>query len=174
MLTFLNSLPESRKSWLSLAAIATAFELTALYFQHVIGLAPCVMCIYQRTAILGVVFAGLIGAIAPKQLVVRIVAYALWGVSAFKGLFIALEHVNIQVNQSPFFSCDFRPNFTHTIAVDEWLPFFFKADGDCASISWTFLSWSMSQWMVIIFAGFSFSLVVILLNRLRPSNQFKI
>lgn len=174
MLTFLNTLPESRKAWLSLAAIATSFELIALYFQHIMGLAPCVMCIYQRTAILGVVFAGLLGAIAPTQLIIRVAAYSVWGYSAIKGLMLALEHVNIQVTQSPFFSCEFRPNFAHTVAVDEWFPFFFRADGDCASISWTFLSWSMSQWMVVIFAAFIASLAVIVVNRLRPSNNFKI
>ncbi len=174
MLTFLHALPESRKAWLSLAAVATIFELIALYFQHVMGLAPCIMCIYQRTAVLGVVFAGLLGAIAPKQLIVRLMAYGLWAFSAIKGLMLALEHVKIQVTQSPFFSCEFRPNFTHTIPVDEWIPFFFKADGDCASISWTFLNWSMSQWMVVVFAAFCVSLAIVVLNRLRPSNQFKI
>lgn len=174
MLNFLHSLPQSRKAWLSLAAVGTTFELIALYFQHVMGLAPCVMCIYQRTAILGVVFAGLVGAIAPQQFIFRLMGYGVWAYSAIKGLMLALEHVNIQVNQSPFFSCEFRPNFTHTVPVDEWFPFFFKADGDCAEISWMFLSWSMSQWMVVIFSGFCVSLLVVVINRLRPSNQFKI
>jgi len=174
MLNFLNSLPESRKSWLCLAGTATAFEIVALYFQHVMGLVPCVMCIYQRTALLGVVFAGLIGAIAPDKFAVRLAAYALWGYSAVKGLLLALEHVNIQVTQSPFFSCEFRPNFTHTIAVDEWLPFFFKAEGDCAAITWMFLGWSMSQWMIVIFSGFCASFTIIILNRLRAVNRFKI
>ena len=58
---FLNTLAETRKAWLSLAIIATAFELIALYFQHALGLTPCIMCIYQRTAMLGLVAAGLIG-----------------------------------------------------------------------------------------------------------------
>jgi len=174
MLIFLNSLPESRKSWLLLAGTATVFEVIALYFQHVMGLAPCVMCIYQRTAILGVVFAGLIGAIAPDKFPVRLIAYVVWGYSAVKGLLLALEHVKIQVTQSPFFSCDFRPNFTRTIPVDEWFPFFFRADGDCSEISWMFLGWSMSQWMVVVFGGFVASFVIITLNRLRASNHFKI
>lgn len=174
MLTFLNTLPTQRKAWLTLAGVAASFELIALYFQHIMGLAPCVMCIYQRTAMLGLVAAGLVGAIAPQYIGIRIAGYALWGYSAIKGLLIALEHVEIQVTQSPFFSCDFRPNFAHTLPVDEWLPFFFKADGDCASISWMFAGWSMSQWMVVIFSCFIAVFSVIVLNRLRPSNQFKI
>ena len=174
MIKFLHSLPQSRRSWLALAGVATTFELVALYFQHVMGLAPCVMCIYQRTAILGIVGSGLLGAIAPQQFPVRLAAYAIWGYCSIKGLLLALEHVEIQTTQSPFFSCDFRPNFAHTLPLDEWLPFFFRADGDCASISWIFLGWSMSQWMVVIFSCFIASLAIIVLNRLRPRNQFKI
>lgn len=174
MLTFLNSLPTERKAWLTLAGVATTFELVALYFQHIMGLAPCVMCIYQRTAMLGLVGAGLIGAIAPHNFGCRLAGYALWGYSAIKGLLLAIEHVGIQTTQSPFFSCDFRPNFAHTLPLDEWLPFFFKADGDCASISWMFIGWSMSQWMVVIFGCFVATLLAIVINRLRASNRFKI
>lgn len=174
MLSFLNSLPTNRKAWLALAGVATAFELIAMYFQHVMGLGPCVMCIYQRTAMLGLVFAGLIGAIAPQNFVVRLVGYGLWGYSAIKGLLLALEHVEIQTSNSPFFSCDFRPNFAHTLPLDEWLPFFFKVGGDCVAITWSFLGYSMSQWMIVIFAAFTASFAVVVLNRLRPSNQFKI
>ncbi len=41
-------------------------ELTALWFQHVMLLKPCVLCIYERCALFGVLGAALIGAIAPK------------------------------------------------------------------------------------------------------------
>lgn len=47
-----------------LALTAFTLELVALWFQHVMLLRPCVMCIYERCALLGIMFAGLIGAIA--------------------------------------------------------------------------------------------------------------
>lgn len=46
-----------------LALTAFTLELVALWFQHVMLLRPCVMCIYERCALLGIMFAGLIGAI---------------------------------------------------------------------------------------------------------------
>jgi len=174
MLSFLNSLSTKRRAWLFLAGVAITLEIIALYFQHVMGLSPCVMCIYQRTAILGIAIAGLIGAMAPQVFIVRLVAYGLWGYSAIKGLLIALEHVDIQINSSPFFSCDFRPNFPQWLLLDEIIPTFFQAQGDCATISWQFLGWSMSQWMVLVFSGFVLALAVIVINRLRPSNKFMI
>jgi len=174
MFTFLNQMTTKRRTWLALAATAIGLEFTALYFQYVMGLSPCVMCIYQRTAILGIAIAGLVGAIAPQQFVCRLAAYGIWGYSSIKGLLIALEHVNIQVTQSPFFSCDFRPNFPQWLMLDEWIPFFFRADGDCADISWMFLGWSMSQWMVVVFGAFIAALTVVVVNRLRPVNKFMI
>jgi len=174
MLDFINNLSTQRRAWLALSGVAIALEMTALYFQYVMGLSPCVMCIYQRTAILGVAFAGLIGAIAPQQFMLRLAGYGLWGFSSIKGLLIALEHVTIQTTQSPFFSCDFRPNFPDWLKLDELIPTFFRAQGDCADISWSWMGWSMSQWMVVVFSGFVAALTIIVLNRLRPSNKFKI
>lgn len=174
MFTFLNELSTKRRAWLTLSGVAIALEITALYFQYVMGLNPCVMCIYQRTAILGIAIAGLVGAIAPKQFVFRLAGYGIWGYSAVKGLLIALEHVNIQINPSPFFSCDFRPNFPEWLLLDEILPAFFEANGDCATISWQFLGWSMSQWMVVVFGVFTAALAIVVLNRLRPSNKFMV
>lgn len=174
MLNFLNNMSTTRGAWLALSGAAIALELVALYFQYVMGLSPCVMCIYQRTAILGIAFAGLIGAIAPQQFACRLAGYGLWGYSSVRGLLIAIEHADIQINPSPFFSCDFRPNFPEWLMLDEMIPSFFRAEGDCAMISWQWLGWSMSQWMIVVFSLFSAALVVVILNRLRPSNQFKI
>lgn len=50
-----------------MALTAFALEMVALWFQHVMGLKPCVLCIYERCALFGVMGAGLLGAIAPKH-----------------------------------------------------------------------------------------------------------
>ncbi len=50
-----------------MAFTALALELTALWFQHVMLLKPCVLCIYERCALFGVLGAALIGAIAPEN-----------------------------------------------------------------------------------------------------------
>jgi len=172
MFNYLNFMTNKRCAWLLLSAVAISFELVALFFQYVMGLEPCVMCIYQRTAMLGIAAAGLIGAIAPSLAVFRFGAYLLWGYSALSGLLIAIEHVEIQTTPSPFFTCDFAPKFTAGLKLDQIMPLFFQATGDCADISWTFASYSMSQWMIVIFASFTLALIVVVANRLRPSNKF--
>ncbi|SUX62599.1 disulfide bond formation protein B [Citrobacter braakii] len=67
MLRFLNQCSRGRGAWLLLALTAFALELVALWFQHVMLLKPCVLCIYERSALFGVMGAGLVGAIAPKN-----------------------------------------------------------------------------------------------------------
>ena len=137
-----------------LALTALAFELVALFFQHVMGLKPCVMCIYERCALFGVMGAGIVGAIAPKSLPLRWAAIVIWLYSAYKGLALSIEHTNIQLHPNPFVTCDFAARFPTWLPLDKWLPSVFVASGDCAERSWTFLSWSMPQWMILIFAAY--------------------
>ena len=67
MLRFLNQCSRGRGAWLLMALTAFALEMVALWFQHVMGLKPCVLCIYERCALFGIMGAGLVGAIAPKR-----------------------------------------------------------------------------------------------------------
>ena len=67
MLQYLNQCSRGRGAWLLMALTAFILELVALWFQHVMLLQPCVMCIYERCALFGIMGAGLVGAIAPKR-----------------------------------------------------------------------------------------------------------
>jgi len=103
---FLSDLTTNRKAWLFLALSALALEFSALFFQYALDLKPCIMCVYQRLAIGAIILAGLIGAVRPKLLLVRLIAYALWATGAIWGVLLAIEHVEMQSNSgSLFFSC---------------------------------------------------------------------
>ena len=152
MLATLKMLSRQRWSWLLLAASALSLELCALYFQHVMALEPCVMCVYERLTMLGILLAGLIGAIAPHNIVIRLSAFLLWGISAVWGLLLAIQHTDYQINPSPFATCDFFPNFPSWAPLHEWLPWLFNPTGDCADIVWQFLGYSMPQWLIVSFS----------------------
>ncbi|MCZ4058294.1 disulfide bond formation protein DsbB [Pantoea sp. LMR881] len=153
MLRYLNQCSRGRGAWLLLALTALALELTALWFQHVMGLSPCVMCIYERCALFGVMGAGIAGAIAPKT-PLRFVALLVWLYSAWEGLRLSWEHTMLQLHPNPFVTCDFAARFPGWLPLDKWLPSVFVASGDCAERGWTFLTFSMPQWMIVIFAGY--------------------
>ena len=156
---------ERKSAWLLLLATSLGLEITALYFQHVNGLTPCIMCIYQRTAMWGIVVAAAIVLIA-NNLITRLLAYAVWGYSAVKGYLIAGEHLEIIFSDDPFFStCEIVPNFPSWAPLHEWIPAVFEAKGDCLENSWQFMSMGMAEWMQIIFATYFVALVLVLLSR---------
>ncbi|GAA0816141.1 disulfide bond formation protein DsbB [Colwellia asteriadis] len=166
-MNYLSKITTTRTPWLLLALSALGLELTALFFQYSMDLAPCIMCVYQRLAILAIVIAGIIGAAGHNNIIARVTAFSLWGTGAIWGGLIALEHIEMQSNSgSLFFSCEFIPNFPTWAPLHEWLPFLFEATGDCGEISWQFLGFSMPQWMLVIYAFYSIAFAVILLNRL--------
>ncbi len=142
-----------RLSWLLLLACMTAFEGTGLIFQHIMKLSPCVMCIYERVAMVGISGAAIIGLLNPNNLVFRWCGFIVWGMSASWGLKLALEHVNYQLNPSPFATCDLFVTFPAWAPLNKWAPWMFEAYGDCSKIVWQFLTLTMPQWVVIIFAG---------------------
>lgn len=166
MIEFLRRIASHRLAWGLLAASALCFELCALFFQHVLGLHPCVMCIYERIAILGVFAAGLLGMVAPEKWYLRWSAMLLWGYSAFWGLKLALKHVDYQVNPSPFNVCEGFVDFPSWAPLDKWVPWLFFPDGDCSEISWQFLSFSMPQWLVAIFAAYLLVFAVVTIGNL--------
>lgn len=164
---FLSTLPTRKAAWQLLALTALGLEISALFFQYGLKLEPCIMCIYQRVAIMGILAAGLIGLFYFKNTLVRFFAFLVWGVSAIWGLLIAIEHKEIQDSAMSFlYSCDVIPNFPQWLPLHEWIPFIFEATGDCADIDWHFLDFTMPEVMIFIFALYTISLFSVLLSQL--------
>jgi disulfide bond formation protein DsbB len=169
---YLCKITATRAPWLLLAISALGLELLALFFQYFMDLAPCIMCVYQRLAILAIVAAGIIGSIGYRSSIARFSAFSLWGVGAIWGLLIAIEHIEMQSNSgSLFFSCEFIPNFPRWAPLHEWIPFLFEATGDCGEISWSFLGFSMPHWMLVVYALYSVTFITVLLNRLTVAKK---
>jgi disulfide bond formation protein DsbB len=170
---FLSDLTTNKKAWQLVTVSALVLEFSALFFQYVLGLEPCIMCIYQRVAIWAIFIAGLIGSFANQYVLARVGAYALWGMGAIWGLLIALEHVEMQTSTMSFlFSCEFIPNFPDWAPLHEWLPTLFAATGDCGDIDWQLLGYSMPQWMIVVYGVYTAAFSVILLGRLQHKKMF--
>lgn len=170
---FLSDLTQQSRPWQLLAFSALILELTALYFQYGMNLEPCIMCIYQRVAIWAIFLAGVIGSIGFHFVLTRLLAYALWATGSIWGLFIAIEHVEMQsASFSLFFSCEFIPNFPSWAPLHQWIPEIFEATGDCGKISWEFLGYSMPQWMIVVYSTYAAAVVIILTARLVHTKMF--
>ncbi len=168
-LSLINTFSKQRIAWLLLLGFVVFFETAALFFQHVMMLPPCVMCIYERIAMFGIGGAAIFGAIAPQNAIVRWLGLAGWGYSAYRGLSLSVEHVGYQFNPSPFATCDLFVTFPNWAPLNEWAPWLFEAYGECSKVVWQFLSLSMPQWLVVIFAGNLIALGVIVLAQFAKS-----
>lgn len=172
VLQSLSRWAEHKSSWLVLLLTAAGLLVAALYFQYGMGLEPCIMCIYQRTAVVGIALSALLVVIMNNGFT-RLLGFAGWAISAAWGFLIAREHIDILTAPNPFFAtCDIVPNFPSWLQLHEWFPAFFAARGDCLEDSWQFLSMGMAEWMQILFAAYFIAFVIVFVSRLADKKPF--
>lgn len=168
MLRYLNECSRRRTAWLLLAFTALGLEATALWFQYAMHLLPCVLCIYQRCALFGILGAALVGSLAPKT-PLRFIAILIWLFSAGKGALLSLQHTMLLLHPSPFSRCEFAVRFPDWLPLDKWLPQVFVAYGDCGVKQWEWLGLVMPQWLFGIFIAYLLiGLLVLLVQLYRP------
>jgi disulfide bond formation protein DsbB len=166
LLNLFSAWAESKSAWLTLFMSSALLIVTALYFQHIMDLQPCIKCIYQRTAVFGILVSSLMPLIWQHS-ITRLLGFIGWGVASIWGFLIANEHVDMLFAANPFFVvCDIIPNFPAFMPLHEWLPAVFGATGDCSENSWQFLDMGMAQWMRIIFGIYAVTWLIMLISRL--------
>jgi disulfide bond formation protein DsbB len=137
------------------AVLASAVLIAvALYFQHVMGLEPCPLCVFQRVFVIGV---GLIGLIAflhnPVSALARkiYISVALLPISG--GVLVASRHVWLQ-HLPPERVPDCGPGLSYILDAFPWseaLAMILKGSGECAAVEWTLLGLSIPEWTLGIF-----------------------
>ncbi|WP_299003789.1 disulfide bond formation protein DsbB [uncultured Shewanella sp.] len=157
---------QSRLAWLTLTLSAALLLIIALFFQYGMSLNPCVMCIYQRLAVIGLMLAGIVGTLGYRSRFFRLIAVILWGISSIWGLKFAIDLVDLQMNPSPFATCAFLPEFPSWMPLHEWLPSVFMPSGMCTDAPWIFGGLSMGQWMIGIFSAYVIALVIFIIPTL--------
>jgi disulfide bond formation protein DsbB len=162
-----------RGAWIALAVTALLLEASALFYQYGLHLNPCVMCIYIRMAVLGLVAAGLLGAIAPSRPVVQFLGFAAWGLAAGEGLVLSRELIAIQAADPFSFTavCSFLPRFPGWLPLHEWFPTFFMPTGNGTDEVWHGRGLSMAQWRQGIVIAYLVVLVIVVVARLAGATR---
>jgi protein dithiol:quinone oxidoreductase len=138
-------------------AACAALMAIALYFQHVMYLEPCPLCILQRVAVIALGAIFLVGALHDPGRIGRRVYAALALLTAGIGAAIAGRHVwleNLPEDRIP--ACgpglDYMlENFPLMRALEMIL----RGSGECAEVAWTFLGISIPGWTLVAFVGFA-------------------
>jgi disulfide bond formation protein DsbB len=144
--------PPSAKVWLALIVLIVALSMAgALYFQYVLRLEPCPLCVLQRVAIIGagvIAALGLLAARARGQLIASLLAL----VAALAGAGVAGWHSWILAYPPESLSCG-RPFqwFHDDFPLALWLPKLFAGEGDCLAVDWTFFGLAIPHLSLIAF-----------------------
>ncbi len=125
------------------------------YFQFVMKLEPCPLCISQRIAIFAAGICFLCAALHnPGQVGTK--RYALIGTAiALFGGTISLRHIWIQ-HLPPDQVPECGPGLDYVLKnfpLSETIKLMLSGTGDCAKVNWTFLNLSMPTWTLFAFLG---------------------
>ncbi|MEQ6290755.1 disulfide bond formation protein B [Vogesella sp. GCM10023246] len=142
-----------RQGFAAIAVVCAAAMGYALYAQHVLGLEPCPLCIFQRVGIIATgILAALFALINPRQWAAKLAAL-LVGLAALAGGAVSAWHVYLQhlpKDQVP--ACGPGLDFMlETLPLSQVLATVFKGSGECAEINWVFLGQSMPLWTGLLF-----------------------
>jgi protein dithiol:quinone oxidoreductase len=165
MLQKFKRLSLQRQGWAAVVLSCLILLGAALYFQYGLNLQPCIKCIYVRSAVTGILLAGLIGLVAPKQTLLRIFALSAMLAAAVFGIQQANELLEIEqlLAEGGFFSCALFAEFPQWMPLDKWLPAVFEPTGSCGDTSWQFLGRSMAFWSALTLWSYAVVAAVLLL-----------
>jgi len=160
-------LPISNKTLSLLVFLSCAALLaTAYYFEYVLYMDPCPLCIMQRIAVLLVGLAGLAGFLFARNQIARMVSSGFMLLSALLGIGVAGRHVWIQglpADEVP--TCG--PSLEYMVDTLPWaevLTVMLRGNGNCADLQWSFIGLSMPQWMIVWFIGFAITAVYMIIS----------
>lgn len=134
--------------------LCAALVGTALYFQHVKGIEPCPLCIFQRLTVIALGVVLLVAAIHDPGAVARRVYGALIALVAGTGVGIAARHVWLQ-SLPPDQVPECGPGLEYMLKafpLGEALSMVLSGSGECAEVQWRLLGIAIPGWNLLFFS----------------------
>ncbi|KAF0815072.1 Disulfide bond formation protein B [Andreprevotia sp. IGB-42] len=161
-----------RAGFFALALACAGMIGYALYEQYYNFLMPCLMCIYQRIAIISYGFIALLAAVwLPKTRGGVYVLGALASIASLGGAFAAAKHVLLQYGPKDVtVSC--APSLPFPINLNDpfwpsWFAALIRPVGECSNIDLTVLGLSMPVWVLLACFGLFVAAIVLCALRVR-------
>lgn len=158
----------ARIAYATLAVIALGLIGVALLLQHVVGLDPCPLCIFQRIAYFTLALFALIAAwLIPRR------GSRFFGglvlLSALAGAGIAGRHVWLQMNPQGMSCGPGLGAMLENFSLTDVLPKVFRGSGDCSESAWTLVGLTIADWSLLWFVILAIATIFILFaRRFRP------
>ena len=140
----------ARFVYAALALVSLGLIGAALVLQHVVGLDPCPLCIFQRIAYLALALFALIAAwLSPRPASRGFGALTL--LSALVGIGIAGRHVWLQMNPQSLSCGPGLQTMLENFPLTDVLPKVFRGSGDCSESAWTLIGLTIAEWSLLWF-----------------------
>ncbi len=143
------------------AAVCIALLGFGLYLQHVEGLEPCPLCVFQRVAFIALLMVFVVAALHGPGKTGAAVYAVFGGLIAAIGTGISARHVwlqNLPPDQVP--ACG--PGLSYMLeqyAVTRMLEKVLSGSGECAEAGWRFLGLTIPGWSLLWFVLLGVALV---------------
>jgi disulfide bond formation protein DsbB len=123
----------------------------ALYAQHVLGLEPCPLCIFQRVGIMALGAVFLVAALHHPRRWGAYVYAALLGVAALATIGVSARHLYVQsLPAGAVPSCGAPLNvMLQFTPLTEVIRKVLIGGGECQEVNWQFLGLAMPAWVLI-------------------------
>ena len=160
----------NRSFYFLLFFICHELLVAAYYFEFFLGLEPCPLCMLSRATVLLLGLCFLVIAIHNPKALARKIYHIIISLVSLLGILISGRHIYLQslpADEVP--SCG--PGLDYmldTLPMAEVLKKVLHGSGECAEVSWQFLSLSMPAWMFIIYSIF---FVIAVLPLFKPSRN---
>jgi len=154
----------NRTAYTTLAVVSLGLIGVALLLQHVVGLDPCPLCIFQRIAYFALALFALTAAwLSPRTPSLWFGALVL--LSALTGVGIAGWHVWLQMNPQGMSCGPGLAVMLENFPLTEVLPKVFRGSGDCSESAWKLLGLTIADWSLLWFVILSAATIYILFAR---------
>jgi disulfide bond formation protein DsbB len=148
----------ARVAYLAIAIVSFGLIGVGLILQHLVGLNPCPLCIFQRFAYVAVGIFGLSAAAAAPRPAARALALLML-LAALVGAGIAGWHVWLQMNPESLSCGPGLETMLENFPLTQVLPRVFRGSGDCADAGWTLFGISIAGWSLVWFTLLSLASV---------------
>ena len=168
----LSNFVHSRWYWAAVVAFGLSLESVALFYQHVLGEPPCVLCIQARVCVLTGILFGLVGLVGQNVSAVRLISQV--GLLASLGFLVNRAWITVLVERGLYDGqCGMDAGFPAWLALDKWFPNVFEVWTMCGFTPDLMFGVSMGEGL--LFCSLTLSLIatlalILMITRLQRSH----
>jgi disulfide bond formation protein DsbB len=149
----LTTISKSAWYWLLLVLIGLSFEGLALYYQYVLELMPCVMCIQVRIWMMALILVALAAIWIRRNAFMRLLAHMLTVVIAIGLLERSYQLLGTERGFT-FSDCGMDLGMPAWFALDAWFPALFQVQASCGYTPELLFGITMAEALIVLSAVF--------------------